>query len=102
MRNSSSPQPKSPLTPLYKGGEGEGVKAIIAEIEAIYRDHNYQPRGKALGDYSEAQLAGHLEKLQAGACEWMKGKAKSPLTPLCKGGEGEGITGCKPVPPNQV
>jgi hypothetical protein len=81
--------------------------ALIREIEAIYREHNYRPRGKRLEEYSEAQLAAHLEKLQAGAYEWMKGKTpspKSPLTPLCKGGDGEGLrsTGEMPVPPNQV
>ncbi len=47
--------------------------ALIQEIEAIYRDHNYRPRGKPLADYSEEQLRAHLAKLQAGAYEWMKG-----------------------------
>jgi hypothetical protein len=77
MINTSSPQPKSPLTPLYKGGEGEGEKAaIIAEIRAIYRDHRYQAEQVNLEKYSEAQLVVHLRKLKAGAYEWMKGKPK--------------------------
>ncbi len=62
--------------------------ALIQEIQAIYRDHNYKPRGKALNDYSEEQLRGHLTKLEAGAYEWMKGKAPSPQ-PSPARGEGE-------------
>ena len=65
---------------------------LIAEIEAIYRDHNYRPRGKPLSDYHEVTLALHLERLQAGAYEWMKGKGKIPPSPpVEKGGEEERV-----------
>jgi hypothetical protein len=48
---------------------------LIREIEAIYRDHNYRPKGRPLAAYSEEQLRAHLAKLQAGAHGWMQGKA---------------------------
>jgi hypothetical protein len=50
---------------------------LIQEIEAIYRDHKYRPKGRPLAAYSEEQLRAHLAKLQAGAYGWMQGKAPS-------------------------
>jgi hypothetical protein len=44
---------------------------LIAEIKAIYRRNNYQPRGRRLVDFSQAQLTKHLEQLKAGKLPWI-------------------------------
>ena len=79
------------LIQVAKKGCEAWKAALIEQIEAIYRDHNYRPQGKPLGGYTTEQLAAHLKQLEAGAYEWMQGGRTGDRRPETEAKKGAGL-----------